>query len=233
MNLLRAALAFAVSCAIGSCLAEDASPTQAALAPIPPSHMAAAVEMVRSLNMEQHLQTMVDGLAPPGIRREITRRIVMQRVDVSAIEAQIARVYAENFTEEEIRLLLAFYRSDIGRKLQARQAVLTAAVTQALIGSQEIVNNLLVSACAAGFVASAAEQSEKFQRSLGRQPPTIDEVFRGSAPLIQKAAESCTCIFGKAFAVAKSKDPRQMFTDPAVKQAVEEAFKSGACPRPL
>ena len=231
MSPFKPALALLASCAIGSCLAEDASPG-AAMQPSP-SSMAVAVQMVRMLRMEQHLQTMVEGMAPAGIRREIMQRIVMQRVDVRAIESLIARVYAENFTENEIGQLLAFYQSDIGRKLQSKQAVLTNAVTQALIGSQEIMSNLVVSACAAGFVANAAEQSEKFQLSLGKQPPAIEEVFRNSGPLIQKAEESCNCMFGKAFAVAKSKDPRQMFTDPAVKQAVEEAFKSGACPRPF
>jgi hypothetical protein len=231
MNLFKPALAFALACAAGSGLAEDASPG-AAMQPSA-STMAVAVEMVRMLRMEQHLQTMVDGMAPAGIKRDIMQRIVMQRVDVHAIENAIARVYADNFTESEIRQLLAFYQSDVGRKLQSRQAVLAGAVTRALTGSQEIMSNLVVSACAAGFVANAAEQSEKFQLSLGKQPPTLDEVFRSSGPLIQKAEESCTCMFGKAFAVAKSKDPRQMFTDPAVKQAVEEAFKSGACPRPF
>jgi uncharacterized protein len=231
MSPFKPALALLASCAIGSCLAADASPA-AAMQPSP-SHMAAAVDMVRTLHMEQHLQTMVEGIAPAGVRREIMQRIVMQRVDVRAIESMIARVYAENFTEAEIRQLLAFYQSDIGRKLQSKQAALTSAVTQALTGSQEILSNLVVSACAAGFVAAAAEQSEKFQLSLGKQPPTIDEVFRNSGPMIEKAEGSCTCVFGKAFAVAKSRDPRQMFADPAVKQVIEEAFKSGACPRPL
>jgi hypothetical protein len=231
MNLFKPALAFALICAAGSCLAEDAS-TGTAMQPSA-SAVAVAVDMVRMLRMEQHLQTMVDGMAPAGIKREIMQRIVMQRVDVHAIENAIARVYAENFTENEIRQLLAFYQSDVGRKLQSKQAALSGAVTQALIGSQEIMSNLVVSACAAGFVASAAEQSEKFQLSLGKQPTAIEEVFRNSGPLIQKAEESCACMFGKAFAVAKSKDPRQVFADPAVKQVIEEAFKSGTCPRPF
>jgi hypothetical protein len=234
MKLLEPAIALALSCAaIGSCLAEDASPHQAAPSSLPPSHMAAAVALVRALNLEQYLQNMIERLGPPGIKRDIMRRIVMQRIDTRAFEAFGAKIYADTFTEEELKQLTAFFQSDLGRKLQAKQTALQHNVTEAFASSPDMMSNFFVSGCTAGAVANAAEQSRQFQITLGQPPPSLDVIFQNIGPLIAKAEVSCTCMFGKALAASQSKDPSKMFQEPATKQAVEEAFKSGACPRPL
>jgi hypothetical protein len=235
MNLLRPVLALLLACAIGSCLAEDASPRQAAppMAAAAPSHMAAATDLVRSLHMEQYLQTMIEGLAPPGLKRDILQYIVMQRIDVRAFEAFGAKIYADTFTEEELRQLTVFFQSELGRKLQSRQVALQRNVSEAFSNSPEMMSNFFVSGCAAGAVAAAAEQARQFQINLGQQPPTVEAILKNIQPLVAKAETSCGCMFGKAMAAAQSKDLSKMFQEPAVKQAVDEAFKSGACPRPF
>ncbi len=232
MNLLRSALALILACAVGSSLAEDASPRQAAAAPSP-SHMAAAVNLVRALHLEQYLQTTIEGLSPPGMKRDIMTRIIMQRIDISVYETFIAKIYAETFTEGEIRQLIAFFGSDLGRKLQSKQAVLQHNVSEAIASSPEMMSRFMVSGCAAGIVANSAEQARQFQISLGQPPPTLDTIFQNIGPLIAKAETACTCIVDKALAAAQSRDPSKIFQEPGVKQAVEEALRSGACPRPL
>jgi len=232
MNLPGSALAFAVACAIGSCLAEDASPRQAA-PPLPPSHLAAATALVRSLHLEQYMQTMVEGLSPPGMKRDITTHIVMQRIDMRAFEALASKIYADTFSEEELKQLTAFFQSELGRKMQGKQAALQRNVAEGFGNSPAMVANFFVSGCAAGAVASAAEQARQFQLTMGQQPPTVDAILRNIAPLLAKAEASCNCMFDKAIAASPTKDASKMFQEPGVKQAVDEALKSGACPRPM
>ncbi len=233
MNLLRAVLAFLLlSSAAGASLAEDASPRQAAVA-VSPAQMAAAVSLVRTLHLEQYMQSTIESLAPPGMKRDIMTRIIMQRIDMRQFETFIGKIYAETFSEEELRQLVAFFDSELGKKLQSKQAVLQRNVTEAFANSPEFMAKFMVSGCAAGIVASSAEQARQFQISTGQPPPTLDSIFQNIGPLLAKAETSCTCMVDKAMAAAKSKDPSKIFQDPAVKQAVDDAFKSGACPRPL
>jgi hypothetical protein len=213
-------------------------PTIAAHAQQPPSsgHIAAALTLVRTLNLEQLLQTMAESHAPPGLRREIMARVLKQRVNVGAFENLVATLYAEAFTEPELRQLTDFYSTPLGRKLSATQVTLSRRVLQSLSGAQEVVSNLVVSACAAASVSVAAEQHQKLQISMGKPSPTTDEVLAATGPLLARAEESCSCIFEKARAAvgpSAGANMDKLFADPRAKAAMDEAVRTGACPRPL
>jgi hypothetical protein len=242
MNRLPKLPAALLACAAWACAAaETASPVPATpIAPavpvgstLSPSHMAAALDLARALQLNQYLETTLQNMAPPGMRREILRRVLSQRLDVKALEAFAARAYGETFSEDELRQLAAFYRTEAGRKLQSRLPDLQKNVSQAISTSPEMVSNLFVSGCAAAAVAGAAEQARQFQTTVGQTPPSVDDVVRNLDPLLAKAEASCSCMFGKAMAVAKDRDPSKAFGDPAVKAAAEESVRSGACPKPL
>ncbi len=197
-----------------------------------PTHMAAALDVARTLRLDLVLETTISNMEPPGLRREIARRIVLQRVDVKGFEALAARVYAEIFTEPELRQLATFYQSDVGRKLQANTPTLQRRMTETLLASRDTLMNLAVSGCAAAAVGGAADQAARFQTSLGKPAPSLEEVLQNLEPMLAKAEASCTCILGKAFSVAKSRDLNKIMNEPEVRAAVEESVRTGACPRP-
>jgi hypothetical protein len=197
------------------------------------AHVAAALALVRTLNFEQHLQDVTEARTQPGIRRDITMRIMKQRLNIGAFENVVARIYAETFNEAELRQLADFYATPLGRKLNSSQSAMTRRVVQGLASSPDVVTNLVVSSCAAAAVSSAAEQHQKLQLSMGRPSPTVDEVLAATGPLLARAEESCNCMLEKAKAAAGGTDIERLMNDPRAKAAVEEAARSGACPRPI
>jgi hypothetical protein len=226
MNLRRRLPVFLLSCAAMAAHAQG-------VGSLPPARQAAAIELVRALNLEQFVQAMIEGLGPPGLKRDIAQRIMMQRIDMKAFEAFAAGVYGETFSEDELRSLTDFFRSEVGRKLQSRQVTLSRNVNEAIARSPEMMANFFVSGCAAGVVSGAAEQAQKFQLSVGKPPPTVDDVVRNLGPLLAKAEVSCTCMYNAGMAVPSTGDPARKFQDPAVRRAAEEAVRTGACPRPI
>lgn len=234
MRTLRCALlASLLACAATAAAQAPAAPPAGTGIALSPAHMAAALDLARALQLEQYMESYIESMAPPGMRREIIRRVVMQRLDLKAFEAFAARVYGETFSEQELRELTAFYRTEVGRKLQARLPSLQKNVSQAIINSPDMMSNFFVSGCAAGAVSSAAEQARQFQTTVGQPPPSLDDVLRNLGPLLTKAEASCVCMFKVAMGASRNKDASQLFQEPAVKQAIDEAMRSGTCPRPV
>lgn len=198
------------------------------------SHLAASLALVRTLNIEHLLQSMAERNTQPGLRRDIMARVLKQRVNIGAFENVIAGIYADTFTEPELRQLAEFYSTPLGRKLSGTQSGLSRRVMQALGGAPEVVSNLVVSACAAAAVSAAAEQHRKLQLGMGNPAPTVDEILAATGPMLARAEESCGCVFDKArAAVGGGGDLERLFADPRAKEAVDEAVRTGACPRPL
>lgn len=97
-----------------------------------PSHLAAARELLEAVNVQQLFRAGVEimleqqieanpAMAPyRGVMLEWARDIF------SSKEAQDAfgRLYAEAFTEEDLRALVAFYRTPLGRRLAESQGSL-------------------------------------------------------------------------------------------------------------
>jgi len=99
-----------------------------------PQGMAVATEVLRAMDLEQAMRAGVAAsfdaqiqqnplMAPfrPAMEAFTTKYLTWERVGPA-----MAKLYATHFTEPELRDLLAFYRSPIGRKLVAEQGALTA-----------------------------------------------------------------------------------------------------------
>ena len=97
---------------------------------IAPSHLAVARQLVAAVHMidaaSVGMQVALDEQVRTHPMLAPYRGALMQWATelLSSEEAQngFARLYAEEFTEDELRQILAFYQSPVGQKLASRQA---------------------------------------------------------------------------------------------------------------
>lgn len=80
--------------------------------------VAGVIEQAKALYLQQD----------PGLGKDLTDIAAQMRKDLeprmSEISAHIALLYTENFSEQELKDLLAFYKSPVGKKLLAKQPVI-------------------------------------------------------------------------------------------------------------
>lgn len=112
---------------------------------VSPARLAAAQEVLRLMDMERQIlsgvKTMLDAQlsAAPALQqfRDVMTAWAEKYLTWPVMGERLARVYAQTFTEQELRELAAFYRTPIGRKvarvtpsLMQRGADIGAAVAQ-------------------------------------------------------------------------------------------------------
>ncbi|HZN53868.1 MAG TPA: DUF2059 domain-containing protein [Candidatus Polarisedimenticolaceae bacterium] len=98
-----------------------------AVAPIAPSHRRAAEETLRTIDVEGSMRTgvsvmvdsMVEGNAMLAPYRSVVVKWAEKFMTWETIGPKLVDLYAETFTEAELRELTAFYRTPVGRKALA------------------------------------------------------------------------------------------------------------------
>ena len=145
-------LASALFIAAASATAKEASkpstaPQTAQPRTIAPERLEAAHKLVRVTGAEKLARQMMHTLFPqitdmlvrarPDKKEEITR--LMREVGKEMVSAEsmtvftdfIARIYAEEFTTDELRKILAFYNTPVGKKLISRMPAILMRSQQA------------------------------------------------------------------------------------------------------
>ena len=83
--------------------------------------VAGVVEQAKGLFLQQD----------PSLSRDINEIATKMRADLtprlSELSGEMAKIYTQHFTEQELKDLLAFYKSPIGKKLLAQQPVVADA----------------------------------------------------------------------------------------------------------
>jgi len=130
MRILRALL---VGCALFVPAGLAAQTPAPARPPIAPSHLAAARELLEVLHLQDVAAAGVQVALEEQLRTNPALepyRTVMKEWAASIFSADEAKtafatIYAETFTEDDLRQLVAFYRTPLGQKLANSQAALT------------------------------------------------------------------------------------------------------------
>ncbi|MEX1139680.1 MAG: DUF2059 domain-containing protein [Bacteroidota bacterium] len=88
------------------------------------THLAAAVEFLSTLNMQQVLSQTLDGSLRYQLQtnpelepyQDVMRSFLTKHMSWESLKDSLATIYAEEFTEDEIRALIGFYKTALGRK---------------------------------------------------------------------------------------------------------------------
>lgn len=130
MQTTRRALQLAL---VGAALA---SSLPAMAAPPTPAALATAGEIVKLSGATSLFTTLIPGVIEqskilflqqnPGLAGDLNVITAKMRTDLvprlNELSAELAKIYAEHFTEQELKELLAFYNSSVGKKFVLEQA---------------------------------------------------------------------------------------------------------------
>jgi len=107
-------------------------------APPTPAAMQAAGEIAKLTGATAVFSPLIAGVVEqskllflqqdPGLAKDLNEIAAKMRTDLaprmSELNDQVAKIYAERFTEQELQQLLAFYQSPIGKKMVAEQSTI-------------------------------------------------------------------------------------------------------------
>jgi hypothetical protein len=88
------------------------------------SHRQAVEELLQVTNMEKVLQTSMDTMLEAQVRanprltpyRDAMRKFFEKYMSWSSLKEDFVKLYMDEFSEEEVKQLTAFYRTPIGKK---------------------------------------------------------------------------------------------------------------------
>jgi hypothetical protein len=166
------------------------------------SHKAAADELLQVIHSENSLDRVskqmslsaermtmpgANSATPPEVAayRESVRQqcadIIKEQLDWAKLEPEVARLYADTFTEPELRTLIEFYKTPVGQKLVSTQTDLAGKVT--------VLTQQKVRAAFSVLSARMRESSAKFRAD---HPPKLIPplIAAPAAPLAPPAPPS-------------------------------------------
>ncbi|HYH78997.1 MAG TPA: DUF2059 domain-containing protein [Longimicrobium sp.] len=114
MKLLPVALALALTLAAGGARAQSSA-----------EQRAAATELLVAMQAPQVMQGAIQATLDAQLRatpelqgvQDVVREFVARYVSWEALREQYVEIYAQAFTEDELRQMTDFYRSEVGQKL--------------------------------------------------------------------------------------------------------------------
>ena len=129
------------------------SPLPAMAATPTPAAVAVAGEVVKMAGATALFNSLVPGVVEqskilflqqdPGLGGDLNEIAAKMRADLAPrlneLYAEVAKIYAEHFTEQELKELLAFYNSPVGKKYVAEQAIV---INASLKFAQDWANKL-------------------------------------------------------------------------------------------
>ena len=119
-----------------------AAPAAPAAAPISPAHKAAVQELFSAMKLKTELQRLPDAMINsevgrnPGLApfRDVMVNWLKKYLTWDAMEPQLINLYAETYSEAELKELAAFYKTPTGQKAMAKMPELTQ--RSAMLGAQ-------------------------------------------------------------------------------------------------
>lgn len=91
-------------------------------------------------SMEQMLQLQIQQNPAIAPYKEVMRKFLAKYMSWESLKNEFARIYAEEFTEQELRDMIAFYRTPTGAKAIAKMPALMAKGGQ--LGMQRVQQNM-------------------------------------------------------------------------------------------
>ena len=150
MTFLQATQRAALLAAVGVALA---SPLPALAAPPTPAALASATEVAKLTGATALFNPLVAGVVEqskilflqqdPGLAGDLNEISAKMRADLAPrmneLTDEVAKIYADHFTEQELKDLVVFYNSPVGKKLVVEQAIV---VNASLKFAQDWANKL-------------------------------------------------------------------------------------------
>jgi hypothetical protein len=112
------------------------------------SHYMAAEEYMLALNMEQTISEGIDDMVEMqtknnpvlASKKDVFKKFMQKHMSWNVVREDYLKIYMAEFTEAEFKDMTAFYRTPTGKKVAAKQNVLTIKTAQ--LGQDKMEANM-------------------------------------------------------------------------------------------
>ncbi|MEM1270940.1 MAG: DUF2059 domain-containing protein [Bacteroidota bacterium] len=112
-----------------------------------PSHLEAAEELLIQANTERNMQVAMEGMLQAQVQQnpalaqveDVMREFFAEYLSWDVLKDEMIRLYADAFTEDELREISAFYRTPTGQKSIAKMPTLMMQGMQ--LGQRQVEEN--------------------------------------------------------------------------------------------
>jgi hypothetical protein len=96
------------------------------------SHRGAAEELLKLMDMDKLMQTSIDALLNAQIKanpamaryRDVMKKFFAKHMSYASLKEDLIKLYSKEFTEEELRDAIRFYKTPTGRKFLKKAPLL-------------------------------------------------------------------------------------------------------------
>jgi hypothetical protein len=124
MSIGRSLVVFAVLILMAAFAAAGAPAVPSPAPPGTDSHQAAAEELLRLLQLDTMTDQMIDTMLKAQIQQnpdlgkvqDVMRSFLTKYISYNAMKTDLAKMYADAFTEKELKEITSFYKTQTGQK---------------------------------------------------------------------------------------------------------------------
>ena len=203
---------------------------QAVASALSTSHRQAAARMVELLDARRTIITTIEAISPPHARG-IVRQLLEHEVALwQPLKADLVTVYMETFSEAEIEKLIAFFKTDVGRKWIATQPQISVRLVSLAEKDSSSVRKLSEIGCVSGILAPAIAQYKERAGITGNEiPPNLIQQME---PIITEIKRTCSCVMDKAIQKWGIENLLSVQREPGFQAFARGLLESGECPLP-
>jgi len=112
------------------------------------SHKAAVQELFKVMHMDETMAKSIDAMLDQQVKqnpvlarfRAVMSAFLQKHMSWESIEPEMAKIYMQEFTEEEIKDMTAFYKTPLGQKVVTRTPIMMAKGAE--IGQERVQANM-------------------------------------------------------------------------------------------
>jgi uncharacterized protein len=111
------------------------------------SHLEAADTLLKTMEFSKQMDAAVDQMVALQVKtnpklepfKDVMRSFLKKHMSYETLKGDLLKLYADNFTESELKDLTAFYKTPLGKKMLEKQPVLMKAASE--LGARKVQEN--------------------------------------------------------------------------------------------
>jgi hypothetical protein len=147
-----------------------------------------------------------------------------------AMRKDVSIIYAEIFTENELKELTVFFKSEIGKKWIDSQAEFFRRSLLTLQNKESYIRQTAILGCVTAILVPIIEEYKK--RTGVTNEGRLPEIMSQIEPLIKDVKKSCVCAVDEAGLKWGLENLQSKQNSPEFGEFLNHLFTSGKCPVP-
>ncbi len=171
-------------------------------------------------------------MLPDRESKDLATRILAERPEVwLSLETELANLFRELFSNEELEELADFLASETGRKWIDYTPQIYSSFQVNASDPESSTYQFTLIGCVVGVLGT---NLQALKQSVGETEPGVsEELYEAVRPSVEAAGRTCDCLFRRGFEKWPERTVMQLQADPAYHQFARELLTSGECPLPV